>query len=77
MAATLKHQAQKALSLYTFIDTDHPLQQAWSDYQFTIANRLPCDDEKARLKRELRLEAHITRVLESADCADGRESEAA
>lgn len=65
MAVTLKHQTQKALSLYSYMDTDHPLQLAWSDYQFAKSNALPCHDEKARLKRELALEAHITRVLES------------
>lgn len=65
MAATLTHQTQRALALYTFIDCDHPLQQAWSDYQFAkfAADGVP--EAKARLKRELRLEAHITHVLES------------
>lgn len=29
------------------------------------ANALPCRVEKARLQRELRLEAHITRVLDA------------
>jgi hypothetical protein len=45
------------------MDADHPLQQAWSDYQFARANALPCRAAKARLRRELALEQHITRVL--------------
>lgn len=63
MAATLTHQAQRALALYTFIDCDHPLQQAWLDYTFARANALPCQREKARLRRELRIEAAVTRAL--------------
>lgn len=64
MAATLKHQAQKALSLYRYMGADHPLYAAYSDYRYAVAHALPCQDEKRRLKRELALEAHITRVLE-------------
>lgn len=57
MAATLKHQTQKVLSLYTFMDADHPLVVAYSDYAYARANALPCRREKARLVAELRLEA--------------------
>lgn len=66
MAATLKHQTQRALSAYTFADCDHPLILAYSDYAFARANALPYRSEKARLKRELRLEWLTQEVLDHA-----------
>jgi hypothetical protein len=66
MAATLTHQTRRALALYTFIDCDHPLQQAWSDYQFAKSNALPCRTAKARLLKEIQLEEAINEVLKCA-----------
>jgi len=65
MAATLKHQTQRALSLYTFIDCDHPLQEAWSDYQHlkAIGSNQEWRLAAQKLRRELRIEAAITRAL--------------
>lgn len=63
MAATLKYRTQKALSLYGYMDCDHPLILAYSDYVFAKSNALPCRAEKARLKRELRLERLASEVL--------------
>lgn len=66
MAATLKHQAQKALSLYRYMGADHPLYAAYSDYRYAVAHALPCQDEKRRLKRELALERLVSDEMEAA-----------
>jgi hypothetical protein len=64
MAATLKHQTQRALALYSYIDCDHPLVVAWSDYTYMRANALPCSAAKARLRAELRLEGLVRNEME-------------
>lgn len=66
MAATLTHRTRRALSEYRFMDVDHPLVLAWSDYSFARAMSLPCRVEKARLKRELTLELLVSREMEKA-----------
>ena len=66
MAATLTHQTQRALSAYTFASVDHPLIVAWSDYSHARAHALPTREPKARLRRELRLEALVSAEMERA-----------
>lgn len=75
MAATLKHLTQRALADYRFASCDHPLIVAYSDYAHAKSHALPCRDEKARLKRELALEARVTVVMTAA--WDAGESECA
>jgi hypothetical protein len=66
MAATLTHLTQRTLSAYTFIDCDHSLWQAWSDYQVARAQRDGVQPAKRRLRRELRLEHMTNEIIEHA-----------
>ena len=66
MAATLKHQTQRALSLYRYASCDHPLIVAWLDYQHAKSVRDGVQPAKARLKRELNIEWLASEVLEHA-----------
>lgn len=63
---TLTQQAQRALAAYTFIECDHPLWLAWSDYEYAKATRRGVRCAAARLRRELRVERMVAGVMEAA-----------
>lgn len=66
MAATLTYLTQRALSSYTFMSVDHPLYEAWLEYQRAKALRDGIRPAKARLKAELYIERLIADEMERA-----------
>lgn len=62
MAATLTHQTQKVLSMYTFIEADHPVFAAWLDYSYARATRDGVEAARRKLVRELALERQLMEV---------------
>ena len=69
----IHHKVQAALSTYHTLDVTHPLYAAYSDWLYARTHEdMPTRCTMLRrVCRELRFEAVF------ADCADGRESEAA